>query len=181
MQEDSYHKAANAITSLRIVFALWMVFCAPFSAGFWVCYVCAALSDMLDGPVARRSKQASAIGARLDSLADLVFAAAIAVVVIRYIHIPGWLWICALIIVVLRLISYAIGFHKYHCFASLHTWGNKATGALIFISPVLYILLGLKVTGIILCVVAFVSAFEELLINLSSSELERDRKSLFTR
>ena len=65
--------AANVLTFSRILFAIAMLLASPFSAVFWICYLCAGLSDVLDGIVARKCKQESDFGARLDSIADFVF------------------------------------------------------------------------------------------------------------
>ncbi|MDP4118803.1 MAG: CDP-alcohol phosphatidyltransferase family protein, partial [Bacillota bacterium] len=70
----------------------------PFSIFFWICYLLGGLSDLLDGFVARRLNQQSAAGAKLDSIADMVFGVAIFIVVIKNIHVPVWLWICITLI-----------------------------------------------------------------------------------
>lgn len=70
---------ANILTASRFLFAVGMVLEAPFSPVFWVCYLGGGVSDLLDGPVARALHIQSDVGATLDSAADLVFAAAIAV------------------------------------------------------------------------------------------------------
>ena len=178
---DFIKNTANIITLFRIIFAIAMVFTVPFSIVFWIFYLCCGLSDLIDGFVARKMKQQSVNGAKLDSISDMFFAIAIALVIIINITFPTWLWLCMLCIALLRVISYGIGFYKYHTFASLHTYGNKVTGMLLFVSPILYILLGLTAMGIILCVVAFISALEEVIITIKSKELNRDCKSLFVR
>ena len=180
-RRDSIKNLANMITASRIAFALAMLLSPPFSAAFWVFYLCGGLSDVLDGPIARKLNQQSDAGARLDSIADLVFAAALAIVVIRDIHIPMWLWLCALFIALLRGVSYGVGFFKYRAFASLHTYLNKAAGAAIFALPLLYALLGLAASASIVCLVALASAVEELAITTKSKELDRDCKGLFIR
>ena len=78
-----------------------------------------------------------------------------------------------------RLATYGLGVLKYHAFCSLHTYANKVTGLLLFCAPVLYALLGITIAAVILFAVAFLSAAEELLITISSKQLDRDRKSLF--
>ena len=50
---------------------------APLSTAFWACYLGGGISDLLEGALARWLKTKSAAGAKLDSAADLVFAAAI--------------------------------------------------------------------------------------------------------
>lgn len=170
---------ANIVTSLRIVFAILMVAAKPFSIIFWTAYLCAGLSDLLDGFLARKLNQQSKKGATLDSIADLFFAVAIAIVVMNNISFPVWLWGIIAEIALLRLISYAIGYYKYHTFSSLHTYANKATGALIFAFPVLYALLGLFVPAIIICVIAVVASLEEVVLTIKSTELHRDCKGFF--
>ncbi|BBF41932.1 putative CDP-alcohol phosphatidyltransferase [Lachnospiraceae bacterium KM106-2] len=155
-----------------------MLVSTSFSIPFWIFYSCCVLSDCLDGFVARALHQQSSTGAKLDSIADMVFIFSIAMVLILHIKLPMWLLLCALFIALLRFISYEIGFIKYHTYASLHTYANKATGALLCMAPILYCLVGLSITGIILCVVAFVSSIEEIAIIATSKELNRDCKSL---
>lgn len=172
---------ANIITFLRIPLAISMLFATPFSAIFWAIYLSGGASDMLDGFIARALYQESSFGARLDSIADFVFALAIVIFVIINMEIPIWLWICTLVIALLRFISYGVGFYKYHSFASLHTYANKITGAFIFMAPIFYLLCGLTFTGGALCIIAFFSSVEELIITIKSKELNHDCKSIFIR
>jgi CDP-diacylglycerol--glycerol-3-phosphate 3-phosphatidyltransferase len=172
---------ANILTALRFLFAVGMVLAAPFSTAFWACYLGGGISDLLDGPVARALHFESDVGAKLDSAADLAFAAAIAVVILRNIQLPAWIWVCAGCVAAVRLASYGVGFVKYHTFSALHTYGNKATGALIFVVPILYALFGLTVSGVILCSVALFSSLEELIITISSPTLNRNCKGIYRR
>lgn len=172
---------ANTLTLLRIPLSVAMLCAAPFSTGFWVFYLCAGLTDLLDGPVARKLGQESPLGAKLDSIADLVFAGALAFFVAVHLPIPRWLWLCILGIALLRFASYGIGFYKYHTWVSLHTYANKLTGAFLFLAPVFYRVCGWFVTGVVLCAVAFASALEELVITLKSPQPDRDRKGLWLR
>ncbi|MDD8048230.1 MAG: CDP-alcohol phosphatidyltransferase family protein [Thomasclavelia sp.] len=170
---------ANIITLFRIVFATAMLFQPPFSMIFWFCYFGAGLTDFLDGYVARKLDQKSSAGAKLDSIADLFFAVVVAVIIIKNIVFPIWIWVCIIIVAVLRIISYIIGFYKYKTFASLHTYANKATGLMIFAFPLLYYTFGLIVAGILVCIVSLLSSLEELIITIKSKELNRDCKSIF--
>lgn len=158
-----------------------MVLAVPFSAAFWACYLGGGVSDLLDGPVARGLRIQSAAGAKLDSAADLVFTAAIAVVAVRNLPLPGWLWVCAGCIAAVRLAAYGVGFVKYHTFSALHTNANKATGALIFAFPLLYAALGLTAAGILLCAAALFSSAEELTITVRAPVLNRDCRGLCQR
>lgn len=172
---------ANIITFLRIPLAMAMLFAAPFSAVFWGAYLSCGFTDIVDGFIARMLHQESSFGAKMDSIADFVFAVCAAIFVTVNIEIPIWLWLCILGIALLRFLGYGLGFYKYHTFAPLHTYANKLTGVSIFMTPILYFLCGLTFTGIILCIVAFFSSLEELVITIKSKELKRDCKSIFIR
>lgn len=133
----------------------------------------------MDGFVARTLNQQSAIGAKIDSIADFVFAVSIFVIVLKNIFLPGWLWYFISLILVIRIITYSVGFYKYRTFSSLHTYFNKASGLLIFIFPLLYIILKLDVAGAIVCFITFVASVEELVITVKNSRLDRDCKGFF--
>ena len=82
-------------------------------------------------------------------------------------------------IAAVRLAGYGVGFIKYRTFSALHTYANKATGALIFAFPILYAALGLTASGVILCVAALFSSVEEFAITVSSPMLNRNRKGFY--
>ena len=66
---------ANTITFFRMAASIVLLFCPVFSPVFYVFYIAAGLSDMLDGFMARKTDTASELGARLDTIADFVFVA----------------------------------------------------------------------------------------------------------
>ncbi|MGN1410209.1 MAG: CDP-alcohol phosphatidyltransferase family protein [Eubacteriales bacterium] len=156
-----------------------MLFVRLFSPSFWVIYLCCGLSDWLDGFAARKLNQCSEAGARLDSAAALIFVAVMIVKLIANIKFPAWILACAAAVFTLRTVSYSVGYFKFHCFTALHTLLNKASGAILFLSPALYAAFGMTVSGVLVFGVTFLSSAEELSIILSSKTLERDRKGLF--
>ncbi|MBO6094368.1 MAG: CDP-alcohol phosphatidyltransferase family protein, partial [Oscillospiraceae bacterium] len=66
---------ANIITFFRITAGIALFFCPMFSPAFYVLYIVAGLSDMLDGFVARKTDTVSEFGSRLDTIADFVLVA----------------------------------------------------------------------------------------------------------
>lgn len=74
--------------------------------------------------------------------------------------------------------GYGIGAYKYHTFSSLHTYLNKITGFLLFVFPLLYIISGLNITCACLCIIAFISAVEEVIITIKAKEIDRNCKGL---
>ena len=63
----------NAISALRFLGAVCLLFFGVESCAFWAIYFGCGLSDMADGYLARKLECESKVGALLDSLADLVF------------------------------------------------------------------------------------------------------------
>lgn len=169
---------ANWVTGSRFLFAVLLACVEPFSPLFWAMYLCGGISDLVDGPIARRLHQQSDAGAELDSAADFLFVLCVAIAVVRSTGIPAWALCLAGAAALARLAAYGIGYLKYHTFPALHTVLNKAAGALLFIFPVLYRLLGMDTACLITCSAALLSAGEELIITIQSENLDRNRKNL---
>ena len=89
---------ANCLTAARIVKAVCLLGTEAGSPAFFTLYTAAGLTDLLDGPAARRTESQSAFGARLDSAADLVFFAAASVCLLPCLWrlLPPAVWLGAL-------------------------------------------------------------------------------------
>ena len=59
---------ANFITVIRILFSVGLLFTRTFSPTFYVFYIIAGISDVLDGIVARKFNLVSSLGEKLDDL-----------------------------------------------------------------------------------------------------------------
>ena len=83
---------ANAITIFRMAASIVLLFCPVFSPAFYVFYIMAGLSDMLDGFVARKTNTVSRFGAKLDTIADYMFVAICLIKLLPVLSIPAWLY-----------------------------------------------------------------------------------------
>ena len=86
----------NIITFLRFPLSIAMLVVSPFSSHFWILYLCSGLTDILDGFLVRKLHQESALGAKLDSIADFVFVGCLTIFAVKNLNIPRWLWLCGL-------------------------------------------------------------------------------------
>lgn len=152
---------ANLITSCRILFSLLLLFFPALSPGFYGLYLAAGLSDMLDGFVARRTNSASPLGAKLDSMADLVFLAVCLIKLLPVLTLPVWLWVWMGLIALLRLVNVVSGFVRRKKLVLLHTRANKLTGALLFLLPLSLGFLNISYTSVPLCALASFAAIQE--------------------
>lgn len=128
---------ADTITSARMVFSLFLLFMPPRFIGFFAVYTLAGLTDALDGWLARKTGTASAFGARLDSIADLLFYGVLLLRLFPVLRqaLPVSVWYVVTAVALVRMVAYAVAAVKYHRFASLHTWLNKLTGGAVYLLP----------------------------------------------
>lgn len=152
---------ANLITCCRILFSLLLLFFPALSPGFYGLYLAAGLSDMLDGFVARRTNTASPLGARLDSIADIIFLAVCLIKLLPVLALPVWLWVWVGLIALLRLVNILSGFVCRKKLVLLHTGANKLTGALLFLLPLSLGFLDISCTAVPLCALASFAAIQE--------------------
>ena len=152
---------ANLITSCRVLLSLLLLFFPALSPGFYGLYLAAGLSDMLDGFVARRTNSASPLGARLDSMADLLFLTVCLIKLLPVLALPFWLWVWLGLIALLRLVNILSGFVCRKKLVLLHTRANKLTGALLFLLPLSLGFLNIAYTAVPLCALASFAAIQE--------------------
>ena len=100
---------------------------------FWVLYLIAGLTDMLDGFLARRWRVESEFGDRLDSLADFVFVIAVGYKLFPYLKLPTALWMMIGLIALLKTVNAISLYMVKHKIEFPHTKANKLTGFLLFI------------------------------------------------
>ena len=144
---------ANFITCIRIVCSITMLFCPVFSPTFYVLYITAGVSDMIDGTVARKTETASEFGAKLDTAADFILVGVCFIKLIPSLDIPLWLYIWIAIIALIKIINIVSGYVMSKELVVEHTIMNKVTGILLFILPLTIKIIDLKYSG------AFVSTF----------------------
>jgi len=130
----------NILSGFRLlsVPVLMLLARSGYESWFLVLFMFALLTDLADGYLARRLRQESELGARLDSWGD--FAVYMATPLCAW-----WLWpelVARELPYVLAVIAsftlpVAVGFLKYRCLTSYHTWGAKLSAVIMGVSTVL--------------------------------------------
>ena len=152
---------ANAITGVRILGSILLALVPVFSASFYAVYLTCGLSDMVDGTIARKTNSSSSLGAKLDTVADFLFAAVSLAKLLPYIPVPGWLlqWIVA--IALIKAANIGLGLIRNKRLVSVHSAMNKVTGLLLFLFPLTLGSIDLKYSAVIVCSIATFSAIQE--------------------
>ena len=117
---------------------------------------------MVDGTIARKTKSVSETGARLDTVADIVFVAVCFVKILPLIQFPTWLWIWIVVIATIKIGNVVWGLIYNKKLVSMHSILNKATGFLLFIFPLTLSFIEPMYSSVIVCSLATVSAINEV-------------------
>ena len=152
---------ANVITIFRIAASIVLLFCPVFSPVFYMLYIAAGLSDMLDGFVARKTDTVSKLGARLDTIADFVFVVVCLIKLLPVLHIPAWLYAWIGIIALIKVVNIISGLAVQKKLVAVHSVMNKATGVLLFLLPLTIPAVPLRDSAIVTRAAATFAAIQE--------------------
>ena len=163
----------NMITFTRIALTVALIFIAPtMGLIFFIVYCIAGLTDMVDGPLARRIPNGkSKIGTDLDSFADMFLIIVGVFVILPAMQVWGWLWFAVICALVFKILSASLsGFIKHRKVVFTHTFANKLAALFLFIAPILYFFTGEHIVVnlyiVFLISWVFIATVEEALINL---------------
>ena len=172
---------ANIITVSRIIVSISMVFVIPFSSIFFLLYLYCGISDIIDGYIARKTHTESVRGALLDSIADIVFLAIIAFKLVPLVFkiMPNWSIVVCIIITIVKVMVYLVGYIKFHCFVALHTILNKVMGIVLFLSMYMFMIVEGDIIIVFLCIVGVIAAIEELLCVILLRSYTPDIRTVF--
>ena len=124
----------NILSASRIALCLPLLLVDAMTVRFWVLYVIAGTTDMLDGFLARKWGVESKFGARLDSLADFVFVLTVGYKLFPWLKLLAARWIMIGFIALVKAsnaVSAYLVRQRHSQF--LHTIANKLTGFLLFV------------------------------------------------
>lgn len=152
---------ANIITCIRIVLSAALLFCPALSPAFYMLYIAAGSTDMIDGAVARKTGTVSKLGSRLDTIADIVFTGVCLIKLLPVLDVPAWLYIWISVIAIIKLINIAMGYIRQKEFVAVHSFINKVTGGLLFIFPLTLAFIDPEYSAAFVCAVATIAAVYE--------------------
>ena len=123
----------NLLSMSRIVLCLPLLMVDAITMPFWILYLIAGLTDMLDGFLARRWRVESTFGARLDSLADFVFVLVVGYKLFPWLKLPTTLWMMIGLIALVKASNAVSAYIVRQRIEFLHIKANKLTGFFLFI------------------------------------------------
>ena len=175
-----YLTIPNLLTVFRMLGTLALAFLPPLTVPFFALYLICSATDIADGVIARKTGAVSDFGARLDSVADILFYAVILLRLFPTLRgtLPVQVWWLAGAALAFRLCAYLAAACRYRRFAALHTYLNKCTGALLFALPLLLLTPAAVPISFAVCTMGVLASAEELCLHLCSPAYDANVKSL---
>lgn len=169
---------ANYISLSRIILSILLIFTKPLSISFFTIFIICGISDGIDGYIAKNMGFSSDFGAKLDSIADIIFFLSFLIVLLPILSFNNLMILWTIIIFLIRIISICIGFIKFNKLSLIHTYLNKLTGIFLILLPFLLVLTSSNVILIILYLIATFASLEELIIIIHSKNLNLNCNSI---
>ena len=152
---------ANYVSISRIVMSILLLLTKTLTLPFIIIYLYCGVSDMVDGYIARKSKNTSKIGSILDSVADLIFVIISIFKIVPFLNLPSGIIIWVIIIVLIKICNVICAYTYYKKLIFPHTIANKITGLILFIAPLILIKNNYILFEIIICSIATFAAIQE--------------------
>ncbi|MBR4135261.1 MAG: CDP-alcohol phosphatidyltransferase family protein [Bacteroidales bacterium] len=152
---------ANLISAFRILCSVALLFCAALSPVFYVLYITAGVSDMVDGWVARKTNTVSKFGSKLDTVADTLFVVVCLVKLLPVLHLPIWIYVWVGLIACIKVFNIVYSYVVRKQFLADHSILNKVTGALLFVFPLTLSVIDVKYSAALVCATTTVAGIRE--------------------
>lgn len=152
---------ANYISISRIIMSIILLIPETFSLAFNIIYIYCGISDMLDGFIARKSKSESEIGAKLDSVADIIFVIVAMIKILPLLNLTRGIIIWIVVIAFIKLVNVIRSYINNKKIVLAHTTLNKITGFILFIAPFIIVKTNSIIFEIIICIIAIFAAVQE--------------------
>ena len=149
---------------------------------FLIMFIIIGITDKLDGTLARYLNQTTAIGAKLDTIADMVFYPLIALWLYRFESgVVGEWWNLVYFLLALYFFKMIIGKIKFGYVPAFHTIGAKTFSASLYFFMIAAMLDAdlAKMAFPFLCVIGYINQVEETYIMLTRDSVDENIRSVF--
>ncbi|MBQ9553045.1 MAG: CDP-alcohol phosphatidyltransferase family protein [Clostridia bacterium] len=163
---------ANIITASRVVCAIILFFFHDINGAFLAIYAYCGISDLIDGPIARKLNQTSNIGALLDTVGDVATYVALAKILLSKHIVPSWAVIWYVSAAVGILSGGLVALARFRRFFVVHSLCGKAMGFFAFLMPFAYYMNLLIPCFAAICITATISAIETVYITVTAADPE---------
>lgn len=163
---------ANIISLSRVAGAIALFFFNEISTAFLIIYVLCGITDLIDGPIARKTNSTSPLGATLDTVGDVATYLALTKVLIIKKLVAGWILAWILSAGVLFGVGALISKRRFGKLYLPHTYLGKIFGGVVFVLPLAMQFMPGYVWMSVICSIATVHAIELLYVQSKNKTAE---------
>ena len=149
---------------------------------FLILFILIGVTDKLDGILARYLNQTSALGAKLDTMADILFYPLIGLWLSRFAsQVLEGRWTLIYILLAMFLIKIILARIKFGYLPAFHTIGGKTFAASLYffmILAVLYPDVAAKLFPVV-CIIGYINQIEETYIFITRDHIDENIRSVF--
>lgn len=164
---------ANIVSFSRIIGAIILFFCNEISTLFLIVYVLCGFTDLIDGPIARKTGSSSTLGATLDTVGDVATYLALTRVLARNKLVPNWIFVWIISAGVLFGVCAIVSKARFNKFYLPHTYLGKIFGAFVFVLPIMMQFMPGEIWMSVICTIASLHVVE-LFVVQTKSETAKD-------
>ncbi|MCD7723261.1 MAG: CDP-alcohol phosphatidyltransferase family protein [Clostridiales bacterium] len=168
---------ANIISASRIVVSLILFSFSEITTLFLALYIYCGFSDLIDGPIARKTGSQSVTGALLDTAGDVLTYFALLKILIVIGIVPFWALLWFGITLIGFCASAVIAKIRFKKFYFVHSFCGKILGVTVFALPLALKFINSDIYLEIICAVSSIAAVESIIIQLKSKSLKTDSAS----
>ena len=173
----------NILSSIRIPLSLLLIYLATLhKPALFVCvYAFTALTDMLDGLLARKFHWESKLGSKIDGFADIVLVLCMLTIVFAVLKLQfaAYVVICVGVIALVRGSNLVFTRIKFKQWGTMHTFLIRYTAVPIYLIAPVFVVTGDPQNGLVMVILAAIlaSVVEETVILALMKEYDMDMKS----
>ena len=151
----------NVLTGMRIVCSILLLFCPALSSSFFIFYITAGITDMVDGTIARKTNTVSEFGSKFDTVVDFIFVMVSFIKLFPVLDIDVWVYVWVALIAAIKISNIVFYFIRLHKLVAVHSVLNKLVGALLFVMPLTLTFVDSHYSAAVVCCFATVAAVRE--------------------
>lgn len=164
---------ANLISASRIVCAVILFFFNEITDAYLYIYLYCGFSDLIDGPIARKTGSMSVLGAKLDTAGDILTYLSVAKILLVQKLLPLKILIWLGFVLLGHIAAGIIAKVKFGKFYFVHSLFGKILGAATFLTPFAIEKFQIKYLYLI-CIIASIATVESIILQIRSKTLQTD-------
>ncbi|MBR2590821.1 MAG: CDP-alcohol phosphatidyltransferase family protein [Clostridia bacterium] len=164
---------ANIISFSRIIAAATLYLFSTINWQFMLVYTYCGITDLIDGPIARKMNATSTLGSVLDTVGDIATYMALAKILLVQHFIPTWVVVWMISSGLINLAAGLLSLVKCKKFFIVHSLFGKILGGSVFAFPFMLKILeafGMETTGAAhvcmgaICVITTIAGIESFVV-----------------